>query len=403
MPLGGAHIGLSQCVPLHANMISNSQSGACECRPAVDAINSTDPMKAQPAQSPACKILPVDPVVKVKGGASKFGQFQCVGSPYVKDASSDMCASCLDTGACRVERTVGSGSFLCFKVTNGTSEKSAPYARGGDGKCECGADQCLKPKGDHFVCRDLTGAYPYGPTKQADGKCGCSAKNDVCRADVKDGFRCIHMAKDNFASNYRKAHDGKCDCKFGYCESENDPETGRKVCKSAQPDSAYQRMSGSLQCECKPGACRFPGGVCKKCPTIPGSCETHCTNTTASEIKCSKFCSTVSVDLAKARAAATGQLQSVTQVIAREVGCFIEKITTCQVTATKKACSQTKSAKALYDCPASKQGNVPLRLSDGTETMGYRSICQHDDLECQIQNCGRNPDSMKCMKQAMLV
>jgi hypothetical protein len=322
----------------------------------------------------------------------------------VKDASSDNCASCLEEGACKVERTVGSGNFLCFAVTNSTTEKTAPYQRAEDGTCECGADQCLKPKGDHFVCRDLTGAMPYGPNKQADGKCGCSANKDVCRVDVDEGgFRCIHMARDNFAADYRKAHDGKCDCKFGYCQAPNDPETGRLVCRSAQPDSPYQRKSGSLMCECKPGSCRFPGGVCKPCPTVPGQCETHCSNSTASQISCTKFCRTAGIDLTKARATAQGQMQSVTETIARDVGCFVEKVTECTVTSTAKQCTQTKSAKALYDCPAAKMGDVPQRLSDGTETFGYRSMCGHDDLECQIQNCGRNPDSEKCMSQAMLV
>jgi len=321
----------------------------------------------------------------------------------VKDASSDNCAACATTDACKVTRTVGTGNFLCFTASNGTSEKSAPYKRQADGTCECGNDQCLKPKGDHFVCRDLTGAVPYGPTKQGDGKCGCSANEDVCRVDITGGFRCIHMAQDNFAADYRKSHDGSCDCKFGFCRAPNDPETGRLVCKSAQPDSAYQRQSNSLDCECKSGACKFPGGVCKKCPTIPGQCESHCVNTTSTEIHCTKFCRSSGVELAKARASAQGQLQSVTKIVAREIGCFIEKETKCTVTAASKKCTQTKGAKALYDCPAMKAGNVPLRLSDGTETFGYRSMCNHDDLECQIQNCGRNPDSQKCMSQGMLV
>jgi len=403
MPLAGEHAGQSQCVPLHANMIRNNDTGLCQCRAEQEAVNSTDPTLAQPAQAAACKILPVEPVVKVQGGADKFGEFECVGSPYVKSASDDTCADCESTDACKVDRTVGSGNFLCFKVTNGTSAKTSPYVRASDGKCECGADQCLKPRGDHFVCRDLTGAAPYGPTKQGDGKCGCSASADVCRVDITDGFRCVHMAKDNFAQDYRKAHDGKCDCKFGFCQAPNDPDTGRLVCKSAQPDSAYQRQAGSLTCECKPGSCKFPGGVCKKCPTIPGQCESHCHNTTSTEITCTKFCRTSGITLHKARATAQGQLQSSTEIIAREVGCFVEKETVCTVSASTKQCTQTKGAKALYDCPAMKAGNVPLRLSDGTETHGYRSMCNHDDLECQIQNCGRTPDSQKCMSQAMLV
>lgn len=403
MSLGGAHAGESHCTPLHANMIANPTTGACECRPAIKAVNSTDPTLARAEEPAACKIVPVEPVVKVKGGADKFGAFECAGKPYVKDASADTCASCAPD-ACTMSRD--GGNFLCFAVGNsssGVSLKSAPYTRNAEGKCECGTDQCLKPNGDHFVCRDLNGAAPYGPNKQADGKCGCSASSDVCRVEVASGFRCVHMATDNFAQDYQKAPDGKCDCKFGYCKAPNDPDTGRLVCRSAQPDSAYQRKGGGLECECRPGSCMFPGGVCKKCPTLPGQCESHCTNTTATQVECTKFCRTVGVKLSKARATASGQMQSATKTIAREVGCFVEKVTKCTITASSKLCTQTKSAKALYDCPAQPSKDVPLRLSDGTETFGFKSICEKGDLECQIQNCGRTPDSNKCMSQAMLV
>merc|ERR1719460_642886 len=97
MPLAGAHAGSSHCAPLHANMIRNNQTGLCQCRPQQDAVNSTDPTLARPAEAAACKILPVEPVVKVSGGADKFGEFECVGAPYVKDASSDSCAACAET------------------------------------------------------------------------------------------------------------------------------------------------------------------------------------------------------------------------------------------------------------------------------------------------------------------
>lgn len=300
-------------------------------------------------------------------------------------------------------RTQGTGNFLCFTVTNSTSEKSSPYQRKADGTCECGEDQCLKPKGDHEVCRDLTGAAPYGPTKHADGKCGCSADKDVCRLTVTNGFRCVHMSKDNFAQHYRRQHDGSCGCKFGMCQAPSDPTTGRLRCQSSMPDSPYLRKADSLECSCRPGACMFGDGICKKCPTIPGQCETHCANATSSEITCTKFCRTVGIERASARATAQGQLQSVTEVVAREVGCFVEKVTKCVISANEKKCEQKKSARALYDCPASKNAKVPLRLSDGTETYGYKSICDEKDLECQIQNCGRNPDSVKCMTQAMLM
>jgi len=402
MPLTGNDVGTSHCTPLHANMIRNNATGVCQCRAQTAAVNSSDPLLATLAQEAACKINPVEPVVKVSGGSDKFGTFECVGLPYVKAADSENCASCTATGSCQIDRTQGTGNFLCFAVKNGTAEKSDPYRKKPDGKCECGVDQCLKPKGDHFVCRDLTGAAPYGPTKHADGMCGCSADKDVCRLTVTGGFRCVHMSKDNFAQGYRRSHDGSCRCKFGMCKAANDPATGRLECKSAMPDAPYIRKKDSLDCECKPGSCSFPGGECKACPKLPGQCESHCANTTSSVISCTKFCRTVGITRVQARATAQGQLQSATDTIAREVGCFVEKVTTCTITASSKTCVQKKSAKALYDCPAIKSGKVPMRLSDGTETFGYQSMCGEEDLECQIQNCGRNPDSQKCMPQSML-
>jgi len=403
MPLTGDHDGQSHCTPLHANMIKNNVSGVCECRAATTSVNSSDPMLAQMAQEAACQISPVEPVVKVQGGSDKFGKFECVGTPYVKDAASDSCADCTTTGSCKVDRTMGSGNFLCFAVGNSSAEKSAPYSRKADGKCECGEDQCLKPHGDHSVCRDLTGAAPYGPTKHSDGMCGCSADADVCRLTVTGGFRCVHMSKDSFAQSYKREHDGSCACKFGMCKAADDPETGRLMCKSAMPDAPYIRKPNLLECDCKPGSCKFPGGICKACPKLPGACESHCSNTSSTEIQCTKFCRTVGITRTQARATAQGQLQSATDTIAREVGCFVEKVTKCVVSAADKKCEQKKSARALYDCPAVKSGKVPMRLADGTETFGYQSMCTEDDLECQIQNCGRNPDSQKCMSQAMLV
>merc|ERR1719263_328716 len=101
-------------------------------------------------------------------------------------------------------------------------------------------------------------------------------------------------------------------------------------------------------------------------------------------------------------ATAQGQLQSVKKMVAREIGCFLQKVVKCTISASDKKCTQTKSAKALYDCPAARSGSTPLRLNDGTETYGYASICGRKDLECQIQNCGRNPDSSKCLESTML-
>merc|ERR1712070_254206 len=78
------------------------------------------------------------------------------------------------------------------------------------------------------------------------------------------------------------------------------------------------------------------------------------------------------------------------------------KVTKCTITDSSKKCAQKKSAKALYDCPAAKSGQTPLRLNDGTETFGYASVCGDKDLECQIQKCGRNPDSTNCLESSML-
>jgi cysteine-rich repeat protein len=404
MPLAGTVPVQYHCTPVHENMIRNNSTGICECRGAVAGVSSVDPAKAIKPQTAACQILPTKPVLKVVGGQDKFGQFQCVGAPYVKDGASAKCKACAPTG-CKMNRQIGTGQFLCMTVTNDTSAtKSSPYKKLPNGECECGKDQCLKPNGDHFVCRDLTNAKPYGPTKQTDGKCGCSADPNVCRLAIKGGFRCVHIAQDNFARLYRRHPNGNCACKFGMCnDPKPNPDNGALVCHSASPDSAYMRKDrNSLECACKPGACKFPNGVCKKCPVIPGHCESHCSNTTATNVQCVKFCRTKTIERKKARATAQGQMQSVVKTTAREVGCFIQKTVNCEITATSKKCTQKKIAKALYDCPAAL-ANTPARLNDGTETFGYASVCPRKDLECQILKCGRNPNSAKCQQQAMLV
>lgn len=259
------------------------------------------------------------------------------------------------------------------------------------------------PNGDHEVCRDLANAYPYGPMKHSDGKCGCSADPNVCKLAITGGFRCVHITQDNFARNYRRAPNGDCECKANMCIGSPHPDNGALQCQDASVDSPYQRVSGTFQCQCKPGACKFPNDVCKKCPAIPGHCESMCYESTATDIQCVKFCRTKNIVKKMVRATAQGQLQSVKKTVAREIGCFVQKVTTCSITANAKSCTQIKSAKALYDCPAAKSGSEPLRLRDGTETFGFTSMCDRKDLECQIQNCGRLPDSNLCQSSLLLV
>lgn len=404
MPIAGTTPTQHHCTPLHDNMVRNS-NGLCACAPAVAAVQSSDPAKAVSAKAASCKIKPVKPIVVVPGGKDEFGEFECVGAPYIKSTTTDDCASCdaTDGKSCTMARTQGQNQFLCFGITSGTEEQSAPYVRKSNGQCECGADQCLMPNGDHEICRDLKSAFPYGPMKHSDGKCGCSADPNVCRLAVTGGFRCVHITQDNFARNYRRATNGACECKANMCTSANHPENGALQCEDASQDAPYQRQAGTFQCECKPGACKFPNGVCKKCPTIPGHCETKCHESSATKVDCVKFCRTKVINKQMVRATAQGQLQSVKKTIAREIGCFVQKVTSCTITDSSKTCTQVKSAKALYDCPAAESGSEPLRLRDGTETYGYTSMCDRNDLECQIQNCGRLPDSNACQEPLLLV
>jgi cysteine-rich repeat protein len=404
MEIAGVTPTQKHCTPLHDNMIRDD-AGNCACRPAVAAVTSSDPTLAVMAKPAACKINPTKPIVVVPGGKDEFGTFECVGAPYVKDASGDNCAQCdsTDGKSCSMARSQGSNQFLCFDVTTGTAEASAPYTRNGAGECECGNDQCLMPNGDHEVCRDLKSAFPYGPMKHSDGKCGCSSDENVCKLSVTGGFRCVHITSDNFARNYRRGTNGDCECKANMCIAANHPDNGALQCEDASLDSPYQRTAGTFSCECKPGACKFPGSGCKKCPTVPGHCETKCHESSATDVECVKFCRTKVINKQMVRATAQGQLQSVKKTIAREIGCFVQKVTTCQITSTSKTCTQVKSAKALYDCPAAESGSEPLRLRDGTETYGYTSMCDRSDLECQIQNCGRLPDSNQCQPSLLLI
>lgn len=402
MPVAQVTPAQFHCTPLNEAMIRNADTGACECRGAVAAVESTDPSLAVMAKTAACKIVPVKPVETVPGGQDKFGEFECVGEPYVKAAGTDSCESCGDN-SCKQARTMGVDNFLCFAIVNGSSTASTPpYAKKTDGTCECGADQCLMPNGDHEVCRDLANAYPYGPLKHSDGKCGCSADQNVCRLAITGGYRCVHITRDNFARNYRRGPDGMCQCKANMCIGAPHVDNGALQCEDSSLDSPYQRMGNTFQCECKPGSCKFPNGVCKKCPSIPGHCEAMCHESTATDIQCVKFCRTKNIVKKMVRATAQGQLQSVKKTVAREIGCFIQKVTTCSITADAKSCTQVKSAKALYDCPAAKSGSEPLRLRDGTETFGFTSMCDRKDLECQVQNCGRLPDSNMCQSSLLL-
>merc|ERR1712093_322507 len=154
MEIAGVTPVQKHCTPAHADMIRDA-SGNCACRAAVAAVVSNDPTKAVMAKPAACKILPVKPMVVVPGGKDEYGKFDCVGAPYTIGAGVDTCGDCSAEGSCKMARTGAGSNFLCFKTTAGSATQTAPYVKKADGSCECGADQCLMPNGDHEVCRDL--------------------------------------------------------------------------------------------------------------------------------------------------------------------------------------------------------------------------------------------------------
>merc|ERR1712100_197685 len=90
MEIAGVTPTQKHCTPLHDNMIRDS-AGNCACAPAVAAVQSSDPAKAVSAKAASCKIKPVKPIVVVPGGKDEFGEFECVGAPYIKSTTTDDC------------------------------------------------------------------------------------------------------------------------------------------------------------------------------------------------------------------------------------------------------------------------------------------------------------------------
>merc|ERR1740117_2636939 len=72
-------------------------------------------------------------------------------------------------------------------------------------------------------------------------------------------------------------------------------------------------------------------------------------------------------------------------------------------TALAWTCNQRVNANLLHNCPARWSSHANRDLPDGTSTMGYKSICDRDDLPCLLQKCDRTGSSGFCLEKMITV
>ena len=421
------------CVKLEDQYVTNNVTGICDCAGQRAPVVSPDPALARKGSDGTCKIYPTHPI-KSGEGESKFPAYQCVDAPYKFSGPADtpmqtrVCDSCA-ASACRLHRNVGTGGPGAVECVSNETMGIEGFDRGANGQCECDKDSCLVPHRDSYKCKRLKKAFPYGYAKTAEGKCGCAMDQNTCIMKTKTpegatnrtNFMCLDLGtalkKTAYGKKFRRGSNGECDCLATSCKSDPNPESvGLFDCVDVDTNMAFMRSTNPAAngtCQCRKGSCSFSGDnggtpMCAICPKAPGTCKSRCTqgiDVWGARTECVKYCSTKHVkQMLPPMNDEMLPLES-SKMLGRVVECFVKKNVTCvkNTTALAWTCEQRVNANLLHNCPARWSSHANRDLPDGTSTMGYKSICDRDDLPCLLQKCDRTGSSGFCLEKMITV
>jgi hypothetical protein len=181
-------------------------------------------------------------------------------------------------------------------------------------------------------------------------------------------------------------------------------------------DTTYKKSTApgrEGKCECQ-GQCRFSGeahetAACATCPTQAGNCVSKCIGGPGMKKKeCLKYCVTKHLKFSLPPGRSYSEMLPKKEMLARAVECFVWKNVTCTHSPNDQTskgwwCLQTINSKILLNCPARWSPHAARLLPDGTESFGFQSICEKDDIECIVQNCDRSATSGMCMDKLVSV
>lgn len=413
------------CMKMDDAYKKDPATGLCQCADAEPAVSSTDPSVASIGKVAACKTYPSKPLQKSRSPGhtpDAYAAFQCHNNPYTTTRSDMLCDGC-QSGSCKLPKELKAsggvapvaqaGMFTCFDAD---AQASMGYTTKSDGTCGCdGSDSCLVPNGDSFECKSLDAAHPYGGTITSEGRCGCA--NDVTSCIMAtskmpngtvDDFVCLDLGttlnRTEYGEKFVRGSNGYCQCADTHCQTERRSESlGDFDCIDTVKDSNYKKGDSDGKCKCQ-SPCQFKTGTpgveqCTTCPTEAGTCVARCnTNETSSQLSsttCTKYCATKSVKFAVPPGKSKTDFMAKRDMIARVVECFVTKTVDCskdEINTPYRGwlCTQKVSARMLYNCPARWSQHANRALPDGTETHGFTSVCDSNDLECQLQNCDRD-------------
>lgn len=430
------------CQKMKSTMIRNLKTSLCECAEGSPEVNSTDPAIARAAKLPSCKVYPSTPIKKIVHQGPVYPEFSCVADPYMKGNNTDVCANCT-ADACRMprygvsmsSRNLGGSQPEQFYCIAGEAMKTFNMERTNDGSCKCAPKECLMPYRDTMKCVPVEGSHPYGEVVLSDGKCGCADDSNACVMPTtpgglgkpSSGFVCLRLKEGavptQYGKKYYRGKNGQCRCVPSHCRADPTPSSiGTFRCIDVASKGAYKLDSTvvaaieagtsseeDVPCACAPGSCMLPGDTrniprCVTCPSSPGDCVGRCSASSASFniVSCIKYCSTKHVKMTPAFGVGYGGMFEKENMIARVVRCFIAKTITCEKEKRGKVCTQKITARAIYDCPGEYSQRSNRKLVDGTDTLGFKSVCSMQNFQCQKDRCNSVANPAVCLRGMIL-
>merc|ERR1711871_557501 len=274
-----------------------------------------------PATAKVAKLEPADdsngymPELVIEAPETELGESAKVGAPIST------------TPATLIKATVASATLEAIDETGATTGACGDGKRQGAEECDDG--NTAANDGCSATCK-VEGGYQCLPL-EVNGKDMCVPCGDKqCTTSFSLQSRCMDTKaslQQNVPDMTVASSSGTEPASMQAGGAEPPVDEARRfletnsflqVMSGGATGGAYERASNGF-CKCSPDyckspltaptfTCKFPNGICKKCPVVPGHCETECHDKTTTDVECVKFCRTKVIKKQMVRATAQGQM-----------------------------------------------------------------------------------------------